>query len=127
MKPCRVDVEALVGGDDGGGADLLDLVVGGAALDALAVLLGEALKPGDGVVDEVGEVVLCLLDVDLDLFDLLVGLESVVLRDALDADLGEAGEVVVGDGAAEELEEGLQALADLGEDVLPSLDFSMRR
>ena len=44
-----VDVEALVGGDDRGGVDLLDLVVAGAALDALAVLFLEHLEPLDGV------------------------------------------------------------------------------
>jgi hypothetical protein len=53
----------------------------------------------------------------------LVGLEAVVGGDALDADLGEADDVLVGHLAAELLEEGLQAAADLGEDALPGLRF----
>jgi hypothetical protein len=54
-------------------------------------------------------------------FDRLVGLEPVVGGDALDADLGQPDDVVVGDRAAELLQEGLQALADLGQDALPGL------
>ena len=51
------------------------------------------------------------------------GLEAVVGGDALDADFGEARDVVVGDLAAELLEKRLQAGADFGEDAFPGLGF----
>ncbi len=60
------------------------------------------------------------------LFDLLhrlVGLETVVGGDALDADLGEAHDVLLGHLAAELLEKGFQAAANLGEDAFPGLGF----
>ena len=64
-----------------------------------------------------------LLDALLDLLHGLVGLEAVVGGDALDADFGEAGDVLLGDLAAELLEEGLQALADFVEHAFPGLGF----
>ena len=116
-----VDAELLVGGDDLRGADLLDLVVGGAALAALAVFFLQGLEPLDRVVDQVGEVVFHALDVLFDLLDLLVGLEAVVGGDALDADLGQARDVLLGHLAAQLLDKRLQTLANLGEHFLPRL------
>jgi hypothetical protein len=58
----------------------------------------------------------------------LVGLEAVVGGDALDADLGEARDVLVGDVAAEVFEEGLQAARGSPARTLSQVfDFSMWR
>jgi len=102
-----VDVQALIGGNDGGGVDLLDLVVAGAPLDALAVFFLEHLEPCDRAGGQVPEVAPGFLDTDLDLLHGLLGLEAVVGGDPLDADLGEADDILFGDLAAELLEEGL--------------------
>ena len=90
---------------------------------ALAVFFLEHLEPRDGVAGEVLQVGLRLLHALLDLLHRLVGLEAVVGGDALDADLGEADDVVVGHLAAQLLEERLQAVADFREHALPGLRF----
>ena len=53
--------------------------------------------------------------------DFLVGLEGVELGDALDLDLGEADDVVLGDLALEEFLEGLQAVVDGLDDGFPGV------
>ena len=118
-----IDVQALIGGNDGGGVDLLDLVVAGAPLDALAVFFLEHLKPGDRVAGEVLEVALGLLDAGLDLLHGFLGLEAVVGGYALDADLGEADDILFGDLAAELADERFQALANFLEDAFPGRRF----
>jgi hypothetical protein len=90
---------------------------------ALAVFFLEHLEPRDGVAREILEVRLRLLDAVFDLLERLVGLEAVVGGDALDADFGEARDVLVGDLAAEVFEKRLQAPRISSEHALPGLRF----
>lgn len=71
------------------------------ALAALAVLLQEILVVPDGIISEVLDIVRHLLHSLLYSLDMLVGLEGIELRDALNADLGELNDVFLRDLAAE--------------------------
>ncbi len=78
---------------------------------------------GDGVAGELFELALDLGDVLFESGDVFVGLEGVELGDAFDADLGEAGDVVVGDFAFEEFQVRFEAFPDGGDDGLPGGAF----
>ena len=91
-----VDIEALIGGNDLGGVDLRDLVVAGAALDPFAIFCLEHLEPRNGVTGQILEVRLGLFDPLLDLLHRLFGLEAIVRGDALDPDLRQPDDVLVG-------------------------------
>ena len=99
-----VHVELAIGHGHLGGHDGIEGAQLGAALAADAVFLLQLLEILDGVVDQVGELVLRLLDLLLQVLDVLVGLEAVVLRDALDLDLGEPHDVLVRHRAAQLLQ-----------------------
>ena len=88
----------VVGGDDGD-LHFLETVEGSFALAAPAVLLQQHLVPRDGVFGQVFQVVLHLFKLLLQGGHPLVGLEFIVLGNSLDANLGEADDVVFGDGA----------------------------
>ena len=61
---------------------------------------------GDGVAGELLELAFDFGDVFFESGDVFVGFEGVELGDAFDADLGEAGDVVIGDLAIEDLSVG---------------------
>lgn len=114
-----VEIECLIGHDDLGGGDAVEGGDFGAAFLAGAVGFFEALEMGDGVAGELLELAFDFGDVFFERGDVFVGFEGVELGDAFDADLGEAGDVVVGDFAFEDLEVGFEAFPDGGDDGLP--------
>lgn len=107
-----VDVEFFGRQGDVGSLDGLEAVDHGAALVALAVLLLDVLEVGDRVLGQRAEMALGGPNVLLGLLDFLVRLEGIVLGNALDANLGEASHVVVGDFTFELVLEGIEPLVD---------------
>src|SRR6187549_2388168 len=96
-----VDVQSLVGGDDGRHVDLLDFIVASAALHAFAILFLKHLEPGNRIGRQALEVSLRILDALLDLLHRFFSLEAIVSGDSFDADLGKANNVLVRDFATE--------------------------
>ena len=113
-----VDVEFLVGLGHLAGHDGVELADDRAARILGAILGLETLKPLDGVVGQVGEVVIDLGDTVVEASDVLLGLVAVVLDDALHRDLEQAQQVVAGDLAVELGLVGRQALVDVLEGAL---------
>lgn len=118
-----VEVEGLVGHDDLRGGDAVEGGDFGAAFLAWAVGFFEALEMGDGEAGELLQMAFDFGDVFFESGDVFVSLEGVELGDAFDADLGEAGDVVVGDFAFEEFQVRFEAFPDGGDDGLPGGAF----
>lgn len=73
----------------------------------------------DGVASELLQLSFDLGDILLKRGDLLIGFEGIELGDALDADLGEASDVFIGDFALKNLQIRFETLPDGGDDGLP--------
>ena len=108
-----VDVELLVGLDDLGGVDGVEVAQLRAAGEVLAVLLLEHTEPVDGIFHEVGQVAFGLLDVGLHAGYLLFGLVGVELQDAGHLDFHQAEDVVLRHFADELRVVGRQAQVDV--------------
>ena len=90
-------------------------------LAACAVLLFEHSEPLDGVIREVVQVVLDLIDVPFQPFNQAVGFEAIKLGNALDADFRQPRHILIGDRAQQVLGVRLESFVDGGQDILPRL------
>ena len=93
------------------------------ALSAFAILVFEFLEPINGVLRQVLEVVLDLLNVPFQRSNALVGLEAVELRYALDADFCEACHILVRHFTQQMLDVRFQAFVNGRENLLPRFAF----
>jgi len=116
-----VDIETGVGHSHLGGDDGLEVAYLGLPGISSAVFLPDLLVVVDGVIVEVGQVVLHLLQLLLDGTDSLLGFLDIIFGDTLDLYLRQVDDVVVADLAEEEFLEGCQPLVDGLDDRLPGL------
>ena len=117
----EVGVEFVVGDGHLGAVDGAEGLEHGFALPPLAELLLQLAVPLHRVVGEVGQVVLDLVDLHLEVGDALIGLLGVELGDALDPDLGQARDILVGDRTDQMLDVRFESGVDGLQDGLPGL------
>ena len=114
-----VGVQFVVGHRHFGAVNVAKRPQDGLPFTALAVLLLELAVPLYGVIRQVLEVVLHLIHFHLKIGNALVGLVRVKLGNALDADLGESGHILVGHRTDQVLDVGRQAFMDGLQDGFP--------
>ena len=115
-----IHIEFRIGDDHLASLDHIKRTDLGTTLPVLAVTFTQSLEIGNGIIREIGQVMLCIRDLLLyppDLFDQLIDVKPVNTAHRL---FGELEDILPGDIPLQQFSEGLEGLVDGFNDQLPS-------